>query len=136
MAQAAPVAPPDLELTYEMPEQATLLSDAWRRLRRNRIALVGTVIIAILFITALISIVWTPYPTWLQAVGPTYQPPSAAHPLGLDQAGRDILSRIMGGALITIQVGIGSAVILCLIGIPLGLLAGFYHGEDGTTISF
>src|SRR3989442_3639093 len=126
MAQAAPVAPPDLELTYEMPEQATLLSDAWRRLRRNRIALVGTVIIAILFITALISIVWTPYPVWLQAVGPTYQPPSGAHPLGLDQAGRDILSRIMGGALITIEVRIGSAIIVSLIGIPLGPLPGFY----------
>src|SRR5207245_7761179 len=108
MAQAAPVASPDLELTYEMPEQATLLSDAWRRLRRNRIALVGTVIIAILFITALISIVWTPYPVWLQAVGPTYQPPSGAHPLGLDQAGRDILSRIMGGAPVTSEAGIGA----------------------------
>src|SRR3989441_8888402 len=136
MAQAAPVAQPEVELTYDMPEQAALPSDAWRRLRRNRIALVGTVIIAILFITALISIVWTPYPVWLQAVGPTYQPPSGAHPLGLDQAGRDILSRIMGGALITIEVGIGSAIIVSLIGIPLGLLAGFYRGKVDTVISF
>src|SRR5947208_15803061 len=119
-----------------MPEQVTLLSDAWRRLRRNRLALVGAVIIGLLFITALISIVWTPYPTWLQAVGPTYQPPSAAHPLGLDQAGRDILSRIMGGALITVQVGVGSAIIVSLIGIPLGLLAGFYRGKVDTVISF
>ena len=136
MAQAAPVIQPDLELSYEMPEQATLLSDAWRRIRRNRLALVGGVIIAILFITALISIVWTPYPVWLQAVGPTYQPPSAGHPLGLDQAGRDILSRIMGGALITIEVGVGSAIIVSLIGIPLGLLAGFYRGSVDTAISF
>ncbi|TMC86652.1 MAG: ABC transporter permease subunit [Chloroflexi bacterium] len=136
MAQAAPVIQPDLELSYEMPEQVTLLSDAWRRLRRNRLALVGAVIIGLLFITALISIVWTPYPTWLQAVGPTYQPPSAAHPLGLDQAGRDILSRIMGGALITVQVGVGSAIIVSLIGIPLGLLAGFYRGKVDTVISF
>src|SRR5437879_10130574 len=136
MAQAAPGIPPDLELSYEMPEQVTLLSDAWRRLRRNRLALVGAVIIGLLFITALISIVWTPYPTWLQAVGPTYQPPSAAHPLGLDQAGRDILSRIMGGALITVQVGVGSAIIVSLIGIPLGLLAGFYRGKVDTVISF
>src|SRR5207245_1618920 len=127
MAQAAPVIQPDLELSYEMPEQVTLLSDAWRRLKRNRLALAGAVIIGLLFVTALISIVWTPYPTWLQAVGPTYQPPSPAHPLGLDQAGRDILSRIMGGALITVQVGVGSAIIVSLIGIPLGLLAGFYR---------
>ena len=136
MAQAAPVAQPDVDLTYEVPEQVTLLSDAWRRLRRNRLALLGAVIIVVLLIVALISIVWTPYPTWLQAVGPTYQPPSGQHPLGLDQAGRDILSRIMGGALITVQVGIGSAVIVSLIGIPLGLMAGFYRGRVDTVISF
>src|SRR5947209_15779938 len=136
MAQAAPVAQPDVELSYEVPEQVTLLSDAWRRIRRNRLALVGLAVIVGLFIVALISIVWTPYPTWLQAVGPTYQPPSAAHPLGLDQAGRDILSRIMGGALITIEVGVGSAIIVSLIGIPLGLMAGFYRGAVDTAVSF
>ena len=136
MAQAAPVAQPDVELTYEMPVQATLLSDAWRRLRRNRLALIGGAIITVLLVVAVISIFWTPYPTWLQAVGPTFQPPSRAHPLGLDQAGRDILSRIMGGALITVEVGVGSAIILCLIGIPLGLMAGFYRGRVDTTITF
>src|ERR671937_228431 len=45
MAQAAPIAQPDVELTtYEVPEQVTLLTDAWRRIRRNRLALVGGVI--------------------------------------------------------------------------------------------
>ena len=137
MAQAAPVAQPELELaTYEVPEQVTLLTDAARRLRRNRLALVGAVIIAVLFVVALISMIWTPYPTWLQAVGPTYQGPSPQHPLGLDQAGRDILSRIMGGALITVQVGVGSALIVSMIGIPLGLIAGFYRGKVDTAISF
>ena len=135
MEQAA-IGQPDLELTYEVAEQVTLLTDAWRRIRRNRLALLGGAIIAVLFVVALISIFWTPFPTWLQAVGPTYQAPSATHPLGLDQAGRDILSRIMGGALITIQVGVGSALIVCLIGIPVGLLAGFYRGKVDTAISF
>lgn len=136
MAQAAPVTQPELELSYEVPEQVTLLTDAWRRIRRNRLALLGGAIIVLLFITALISVVWTPYPTWLQAVGPTYQPPSPGHPLGLDQAGRDILSRIMGGALITVEVGVGSAILVSLIGIPLGLMAGFYRGKVDTLISF
>jgi oligopeptide transport system permease protein len=137
VAQAAPVAQPELELaTYEVPEQTTLLTDAWRRIRRNRLALVGGAIIVLLFIVAIVSIFWTPYPTWLQAVGPTYQPPTRQHPLGLDQAGRDILSRIMGGALITVQVGIGSAIIVSLIGIPMGLLAGFYRGRVDTVVSF
>jgi oligopeptide transport system permease protein len=130
------LATPDVELTYEMPEQVTLLSDAWRRIRRNRLALVGGGIILLLVIVALISIFWTPYPTWLEAVGPTYSPPSLQHPLGLDAAGRDLLSRIMGGALITIEVGVGSAIIVSLIGIPLGLMAGFYRGRVDTVISF
>jgi oligopeptide transport system permease protein len=130
------LATPDVELTYEMPEQVTLLSDAWRRIRRNRLALVGGGIILLLVIVALISIFWTPYPTWLEAVGPTYSPPSLQHPLGLDAAGRDLLSRIMGGALITIEVGVGSAIIVSLIGIPLGLMAGFYRGRVDTIISF
>src|SRR5262245_45874872 len=136
MAQAAPVAQPGLDLTYEVPEQVTLLNDAWRRIRRNRLALVGGTIIVAVFVVALVSLVWTPYPTWLQAVGPTYQPPSLQHPLGLDQAGRDILSRIMGGTLITVEVGIGSALIVVLIGIPLGLIAGFYRGKIDVAISF
>jgi oligopeptide transport system permease protein len=137
MAQAAPVVQPDLELTtFEVPEQVTLLTDAWRRIRRNRLALLGLAVVVLLFITAFVSIFWTPYPTWLEAVGPTYQGPTLAHPFGLDQAGRDILSRIMTGALITIQVGIGSAIIVCLIGIPLGLIAGFYRGPVDAVISF
>jgi oligopeptide transport system permease protein len=137
VAQAAPVIQPDLELsTYEVAEQATLLTDAWRRIRRNRLALFGMAVIILLLVTAAVSIFWTPYPVWLQAVGPTYQPASLQHPLGLDQAGRDILSRIMGGALITVQVGIGSAILVSLIGITLGLIAGFYRGWVDTVISF
>jgi len=97
---------------------------------------VGAGIIGLLLLTAVLATFWTPYPVWLQAVGPTYQPPSLAHPLGLDQAGRDILSRIMGGASITVQVGVGSAIIVSLIGIPLGLAAGFYRGWLDTVISF
>jgi ABC-type dipeptide/oligopeptide/nickel transport system permease subunit len=137
MAQAAPVVQPDVELgVYEVGEQATLLTDAWRRVRRNRLALLGAGVIALLLVTAAISIFWTPYPVWLQAVGPTFQPPGLSHPLGLDQAGRDILSRIMGGALITVQVGIGSAILVSFIGITLGLFAGFYRGWVDTVISF
>ncbi len=120
MALAA-VPQPDLAATYEMPvEQVSLFRDAWNRIRRNRLALVGAGIIVLLVLTAILATFWTPYPVWLQAVGPTYQPPSAKHLLGLDQAGRDILSRIMGGASITVQVGVGSAIIVSLIGIPLG----------------
>jgi len=120
---------------YEMPEQVTLWQDAWRRVRRNRLALAGATIIAILVLMAVVSVFWTPYPVWKQAVGPTYAGISAQHWLGLDAAGRDIFSRIMGGALISLQVGVGTMLIVSAIGIVMGLLAGFYRGAIDAVIS-
>jgi oligopeptide transport system permease protein len=119
----------------ELAEHATLGQDAWRRLRRNRLAVVGLVIITIFFVTALTSLVWTPYETWRQALGPTYQGPTLAHPFGLDDFGRDILSRVMGGAAIALAVGVGASLIASTIGIVLGLLAGFYKGKVDAVIS-
>jgi oligopeptide transport system permease protein len=120
---------------YEMPEQVTLWQDAWRRVRRNKLALVGTAIIGVLVLMAVVSVFWTPYPVWKQAVGPTYAGISAQHWLGLDAAGRDIFSRIMGGALISLQVGVGTMLIVSAIGIAMGLLAGFYRGAADAVIS-
>src|SRR5436853_3220232 len=122
-------------LISELPEQSSLGQDAWRRLRRNRLAVVGLVIIAIFFVTALISIVWTPYPTWRQALGTTDAGPSLLHPLGLDDYGRDILSRVMGGAGIALAVGVGASFLASLTGIILGMLAGFFKGKVDALIS-
>jgi oligopeptide transport system permease protein len=119
----------------ELADHATLGQDAWRRLKRNRLALVGLVIIGVFFVTALVSLVWTPYDTWRQALGPTYQGPTLQHPLGLDDFGRDILSRVMGGAAIALAVGVGASFIASTIGIVLGLLAGFYKGKIDAVIS-
>ena len=125
----------ELALDTELSEHVTLGQDAWRRLRRNRLAIIGLTIIALFFVVALVSIVWTPYPTWRQALGPTYQGPTLAHPLGLDDYGRDIMSRVMGGAAIALSVGVGAALIASCIGIFLGLLAGFYRGKVDLIIS-
>ncbi len=113
---------------YEIGEQVGLWKDTWRRLRRNKLAVIGMAFITLVVGTAILSHFWTPYPTWLQAVGPTYGKPSLQHPLGLDAAGRDILSRIMGGALIAVQVGIGASLIASTIGVIMGLLSGYYRG--------
>jgi oligopeptide transport system permease protein len=125
----------ELTLESEISEHVTLFQDAWRRLRRNRLAVIGLIIIATFVVTALISFVWTPYPTWRQALGPTYQGPTLAHPLGLDDYGRDILSRVMGGAAIALFVGVGASLIASSIGIILGMLAGFYRGKVDAVIS-
>jgi oligopeptide transport system permease protein len=122
-------------LGAEIADQVTFGQDALQRLRRNRLAVVGLVIIAVFLVTGLLSTVWTPYPTWQQALGPTYQGPTFLHPLGLDDFGRDILSRVMGGAAIALAVGVGASLVASIIGIVLGLLAGFYRGKVDLLIS-
>ena len=120
---------------YEVGEQVSLWQDTWRRLSRNKLALVGMGIVILLLLTALVAAFWTPYPVYRQSLGPTYQGPSAKHLFGLDDSGRDMLSRIMGGAQVSIIVGLGTAALSSMIGIMLGLLAGFYRGWVDTLIS-
>lgn len=121
--------------TYEVGEQSSLWQDTWRRLRRNKLAMFGVFVMTVLVATAIVAHFWTPYPVWLQAVGPTYQGPTAKHIFGLDDSGRDILSRLMGGAVISIQVGFTAAAITSVIGIVLGLVAGYYRGWVDALIS-
>ena len=125
----------ELILEAEVADHVTLGQDAWRRLRRNKLAVIGLVIIGVFIIAALVSLVWTPYPTWRQALGPTYQGPTLGHPLGLYDYGRDILSRVMGGAAIALTVGVGASLIASCIGIILGLVSGFYRGRVDMVIS-
>src|SRR6266496_3008151 len=97
-AQAAPAAVTAAPLARA---QVGLWSDAWRRLRRNRAALVAAVYLVILVAVALVALVYTPYPMSRVGVGETFGGPSGAHLLGLDNLGRDILSRLMVGAQIS-----------------------------------
>src|SRR5712692_6506694 len=96
------------------PVQASLWSDAWRRLRRNRLALGGTIYLTFLVAVALIALVWTPYPMAGVAVAAPYSGPSPAHWFGADLLGRDVLSRVMVGAQISLTVGIGTQLIVLL----------------------
>ena len=120
---------------YEVGESVSLWQDTWRRMRRNRLALIASAFVLFVILVAAVAQFWTPYPIWKQGVGPTYQTPTLKHPLGLDQSGRDILSRLMAGATISIEVGIGTALLSSVIGIVLGLLAGFYRGLIDSIIS-
>ena len=69
--------------------------------------LIASIYLLIMVAVALIAIFYTPYSTSHTGVGPTYQGPSRAHPLGLDNLGRDILSRLMVGVQISLVVGVG-----------------------------
>lgn len=125
------VAGPD----YEVGDQVGLLADTWRRLRRNRLAVTAGIYLLFIVGVSILQAFWTPHPIWLQAIGPTYAGPSWKYPFGLDQSGRDMLSRVMGGAAISMQVGLGTALLSSVIGVVLGLLAGFYRGWVDSVVS-
>jgi oligopeptide transport system permease protein len=128
MATAPGLAPAEAYVDTIAREQTSLWGDAWRRLRRNRLALASAVFLSLLVLVAIVAQFWTPYSYFAEGIGPIYQGPTAQHLLGLDNYGRDILSRIMLGAQVSLKVGIGTQVIVIAIGVVVGLLAGFYRG--------
>jgi oligopeptide transport system permease protein len=120
---------------YVLAPQVPVWRDVLRRVSRNRLALVGAFIATVVVLTGILSNFWTPYPYWQQALGPTFQGPSPAHWLGLDAAGRDILSRLMLGAGIAIEIGVGTSILVSILGVALGLFAGYYRGKLDMVIS-
>jgi oligopeptide transport system permease protein len=118
------------------PEQASLWSDAWRRLRRNRLALVGVVYLTFLIVVALVALVHTPYRYSEVDVGIPYTGPSGLHWLGVDELGRDTLSRLMIGAQVSLVVGIGTQIVVLAVGVPIGLAAGYYRGWFDQAVTF
>jgi oligopeptide transport system permease protein len=121
---------------FKAPVQASLWSDAWRRLRRNRLALVSAVYLVLLVGVALFALVHTPYSYREVGVARPYSGPSSANWFGADILGRDVLSRLMVGAQISLIVGVGTQVLILAVGVPIGLLAGYYRGWLDTIVSF
>ena len=108
--------------------RSTPLGDAWRRYRRNRLAVVGGVIALAIILVAILAPVLAPAPYDYAVITETLQPPSARHLLGTDEVGRDLLSRMIYGARTSMTVGILVPLIGTMIGLVLGGLAGWFGG--------
>ena len=115
--------------------QVSLWSDAWRRLRRNRLAWISAFYLLFVFTIAILSVFWTPYSTSHLGVVVPYGGPSGAHPLGGDQYGRDIVSRLMEGARTSMTVGVGTQIVVLAVGVTVGLLAGYFRGWFDTVVT-
>ncbi|WP_190292994.1 ABC transporter permease [Roseibium aggregatum] len=103
-------------------------SRAWKKLKANKSALVGFVIVAFFIIIAVAAPllpIADPAATSWSAIR---KAPSAAHWLGTDEIGRDILSRMIWGAQASLMAGVVSVFIAVLIGVPFGLLSGYFGG--------
>ncbi|MCL0034919.1 ABC transporter permease [Dehalococcoidia bacterium] len=103
--------------------------DGIRRLKRNRMAMVGLVIISIFVLCAILAPWIAPHDPLDSSLAHTLQGPSPANPLGRDELGRDILSRILHGARISLSIGLISVAIGALIGVPIGAISGYYGGK-------
>ena len=119
------------DLLAAAPSAATssLWRDAWRRLLRNKLAVVGGVTVVLLCFVAIFANVLAPQSYTKANFGSIYEFPSREFPLGTDQLGRDVLSRMIYGARVSMLVGLGSQVIVVLLGVPLGAIAGYVGGR-------
>jgi peptide/nickel transport system permease protein len=105
---------------------------ALRRFLASPLTVTGTIVVGLLFLVALLAPLLAPYPDDAGAVThlpERLEPPSRAHPLGTDDLGRDILSRIIYGTRITIQIGFVVTFLSVVIGVPIGAIAGFLGGK-------
>lgn len=104
-----------------------------RRARVHPQLVIGAVLVGLVVVTALVSLVWTPYDPE-HAGAERLLPPGAEHWLGTDRFGRDVLSQVMAGAQITLLVGVVAVGIAAVVGVPLGVLAGMRGGRLGALL--
>ncbi|MFZ0218342.1 MAG: ABC transporter permease [Candidatus Dormiibacterota bacterium] len=101
---------------------------AWYRYRRNGLALVSGFIAVVILLVAVFAPVIAPYGYAVQDLGASLAGPSIHHLLGTDYLGRDLLSRAIYGARTSMTVAIGAPLIAALVGLPIGIIAGWFGG--------
>lgn len=105
------------------------LAKGWRIIRSNSMATAGFAIVAAMVVVAALAPYIAPYPPHAQDLTNTLAPPSLAHPFGTDNAGRDVLSRIIFGTRYALAIAVVVVALETVIGVSLGLVAGYYRGK-------
>src|SRR5207245_6590031 len=99
-----------------------------RRLRRRPLVIAAFAVLALFVILALAAPMLAPHDPIALIPGAVLRPPSRIFPLGTDELGRDVLSRVIHGARISLRLGLGAIGIAMVLGSVIGVLAGFYGG--------
>jgi oligopeptide transport system permease protein len=116
--------------SVSMAEHGTSLwQDAWRRLKKNRMALFGLAVLSFFIVIALLTPWIAPYSYETQNLDLGATPPSAAHWMGTDIFGRDLMTQIMYGGRISLAVGFVATAVALLIGVTWGAIAGYAGGK-------
>jgi peptide/nickel transport system permease protein len=109
------------------------LATTWRIVKGQPRATVGALIVVFFILVALTAPWLAPYGV-TEKVGPVFEPPSPEHPLGLDDAGVDMLSLMMWGARVSLVVGFAAAFVAMVIGGTIGLISGYFGGRTDTVL--
>ena len=115
-----------LEVTA--PTTATTPRRAWRSFLRHRMGVIGMAMVGIALLVAVFAPLLAPYDPYEPvrvSILDIYQPPSAEHPLGTDDGGKDVLSALIYGARVSLLVGFAAATIALIIGGTAGIVAGY-----------
>jgi peptide/nickel transport system permease protein len=119
----------EVRATQIVAEHVSPTRAAIDRFLRHRLAIFGLVVVTIIVLMAIAAPLLTPWaPNRIDFVTGARQPPSELHVLGTDVAGRDVWSRVLYGGRTSVSVGFGAVAIYLVIGIALGLIAGYYGG--------
>jgi ABC-type dipeptide/oligopeptide/nickel transport system permease subunit len=102
---------------------------SWFKLKRNKVALIGGLLILLYILTALLAPVLFPGNPSAPNLIIALETPSLKHPLGTDELGRSILGRIIYGSRVSLLIAIGVVSVGLIIGVPLGLISGYYGGK-------
>jgi peptide/nickel transport system permease protein len=126
MTSTAPIAPIGAELrsVVELPPGRSV----WRTFRQDRLALFGLVLLGVIVTLSILGPIVSPYNTTTTSIGIRFGVPSLAHPMGTDELGRDIMTRVLAGGRLSLAVGLIATVMALAIGVLVGAIAGFYGG--------
>jgi len=119
----------------ERSAESAVRADAWKRFWRNRLAVVGLVIVTGLLLAAMLAPVLAPHDPGLQDLAAKRTPPGSRFLLGADEFGRDILSRIIYGTRVALLVGTVSVGIALSLGLFFGIISGYVGGFVDSLIS-
>ena len=119
----------DQDLALQLGENDGLGAKLRRMARQNKMAVLSAMLLILLVLSAVFAPVLTPYDPVIGDISQRLQPPSGAHWLGTDEMGRDVLTRLLYGARVSLAVGVVPTLISMAIGIVIGMISGYFGGK-------